>query len=65
MAEDDGQRRSVPSDVVERFRRVSGGLRILVVAEDWCPDSVNAVPYIAGLASSASVPLRIVDRTAR
>jgi hypothetical protein len=52
----------VPLDMVERFRRVSRGLRILVVAEDWCPDSVNAVPYIAGLASSASVPLRIVDR---
>jgi len=53
---------SVPSDVIERFRRASGGLRIIAVAEDWCPDSVNALPYIASLASSASVPLRIVDR---
>jgi hypothetical protein len=52
----------LPPDMVERFRRVSAGLRILVVAEDWCPDSVNVVPYIAGLASSVSVPLRIVDR---
>jgi hypothetical protein len=49
-------------DLVERFRRVSFGLRLLVVAEDWCPDSVNVVPYIARLASSVSVPLRIVGR---
>jgi len=53
----------VPPDLVDRFRRVSSGLRILVVAEDWCPDSVNALPYVAGLAASLPVPLRIVDRT--
>jgi hypothetical protein len=52
----------LPPDLVERFRRVSAGLRILVVAEDWCPDSVNTVPYIAELASSVSVPLRILGR---
>jgi hypothetical protein len=53
----------VPSDMLARFKRAAGGLRILVVAEDWCPDSVNALPYVAALASSAAVPLRIVDRT--
>jgi hypothetical protein len=54
---------AVPADIVARFKRVSNGLRILVVAEDWCPDSVIAVPYVARLAAAASVPLRIVDRT--
>jgi hypothetical protein len=52
-----------PSTMIERLKRVSGGLRLLIVAEDRCPDSVNAVPYIAALASSASVPLRILNRT--
>jgi hypothetical protein len=50
-------------DAVERFRRVSSGVRILVVAEDWCPDSVNVVPYVAELSRAAAVPLRIVNRT--
>ncbi len=43
-------------DMVERFKRASAGLRVLIVAEDWCPDSVNVVPYIAALASSVSAP---------
>jgi hypothetical protein len=53
---------NVPADIVERFRRASSGLRLLVVAEDWCPDSVNSVPFIAAAAASADVRLRIVDR---
>ena len=52
----------VEPDVLVRVDRVSRNLRLLVVAEDWCPDSVNAVPYIAKLASRLSIPLRIVDR---
>ena len=31
------------------------GLRLLVVAEDWCSDSVNTVPYLATLATRAGV----------
>lgn len=50
-------------DDARRFRRASGGLRLLVVAEDWCPDSLNALPHVAQLASAASVPLAIVDRS--
>jgi Thioredoxin len=37
--------------LVERFRRVGGDLRLLIVAEDWCPDSVHTVPYVAALAA--------------
>jgi hypothetical protein len=48
--------------MVERFRRVGGDLRLLIVAEDWCPDSVHTVPYVAALAAQAGVDMRIVDR---
>ena len=53
----------VAPDDVERFQRVSAGVRLLVVAEDWCPDSANVVPHVAELARSAGVPLRLVNRT--
>ncbi len=46
----------------QRFRRVGGDLRLLIVAEDWCPDSVHTVPYVAALAARAGVDMRIVDR---
>jgi hypothetical protein len=48
--------------MVERFRRVGGDLRLLIVAEDWCPDSVHTVPYVAALAAQAGVDMKIVDR---
>jgi hypothetical protein len=51
------------SDAVERFRSISADVRLLLVAEDWCPDSANVVPYVAELARTAGVPLRIVNRT--
>ena len=55
---------TVPANLTERMARVAPGLRLLVVAQDWCVDSVNTVPYIARLAASAGIPVRIVDRTA-
>ena len=33
-----------------------------MIAEDWCSDSVFTVPYVAQLASSAGVALRVVNR---
>ena len=56
-------RTDIPSDLVVRLKRVSGGLRFLIVAEDWCPDSVNTVPYVVRLGALAGVETRIVDRT--
>lgn len=50
------------SEAVARFARAARGLQLLVVAEDWCPDSVNAVPHVAMLAKLAAVPLVIFDR---
>ena len=53
---------TVAPDLVERVRRAGRDLKVLVVAEDWCPDSAHSVPYVARLASLAHVPFRIVDR---
>ena len=52
----------VDPDVVERFARAAKGLQVLVVAEDWCPDSAYAVPYVAHMAGLAGVSLRVVNR---
>ena len=44
--------KSQPSeDWVSRARSLAGNYRLLVVAVDACSDSVNTIPYIAGLVS--------------
>lgn len=53
--------RSVPAALVDRLRKVGAGLRLLVVAEDWCSDSVNSVPYLGTLAAKAGVEMRVVN----
>ena len=40
---------TVPDGLLARARAVSGHWRLLVVAEDWCSDSVNTIPYLARL----------------
>ena len=47
--------------MVERFRRVGGDLRLLIVAKDWCPTPCIR-SYVAALAAQAGVDMRIVDR---
>jgi hypothetical protein len=54
----------MPPDAVNRLKRVREGLRVLIVAEDSCPDSVHTVPYIANVAAAAGVDVRIVDLAA-
>jgi len=50
------------SAMVARVAAVSGQWRILAVAEDWCGDSANTVPYLARLVEQApNLELRIVD----
>lgn len=56
--------RDIPPDAVDRLTRVRDGLRFLIVAEDWCPDSVYTVPFIVNLAAAAGVDVRIIDRRA-
>jgi hypothetical protein len=55
-------RTDLPDDAAYRLKRVRDGLRVLIVAEDWCADSVHTVPYIANLAAAVSLDLRIVNR---
>lgn len=56
--------RPVPEALVNRLKAAGTGLRLLVVAEDWCSDSVNTVPYLASLAARAGVELRVVNSQA-
>jgi len=53
--------RDVPVDLVTRFKKAGAGLRLLVVAEDWCSDSVNSVPYLGTLATKAGVDMRVIN----
>jgi hypothetical protein len=46
-------------DAAESDRRE---LFILAATEDWCGDSANVLPYIARLADTIHVPMRIVRR---
>jgi hypothetical protein len=55
---------TAPLEFIERAKAASHGLQLVIVAEDWCPDSVYTVPYVARLARSSSIPLRILDRLA-
>jgi hypothetical protein len=53
---------SAPIEFIERATAASRGLRLVVVTEDWCPDSAYTVPYVASLARASSIPLRILNR---
>ena len=52
-------------DAVARARALLDRRRILVVAEDWCADSLNTVPYVAKLVDAAPdrLELRVIDST--
>jgi hypothetical protein len=57
--------RAAPStEMVERLRAAGAGLRILVIGEAACSDSVSTMPYVAKLAEQAGVDLRIVGKSA-
>lgn len=52
----------VPDALLARVRSIPGLWRLLVVAEEWCGDSANTIPYIAKLVQRASnLDLRIID----
>ncbi len=54
----------VPPAFVERLNAASGDWRLLAVAEVWCADSANSVPYLSRLAdASRTLHLRVVDST--
>jgi hypothetical protein len=53
-------------DLVTRMRALPDQRLILVVAEDWCSDSLNTVPYVARLVDGAPerLSVRIIDSKA-
>ena len=53
--------RDVPAALVDRLKKVGTGLKILAIAEDWCSDSVNSVPYLGTLAGKAGVDMRVIN----
>lgn len=54
------ERTRIEPEVVER---VDGPFRLLVLAEDWCGDAVNTVPWIARLAEqSDQLEVRVLRR---
>jgi hypothetical protein len=55
-------RNTIKPEMTERLKAAGADLQILVIAEAACSDSVNVVPYLAKLASSAGVELRIVSK---
>ncbi len=55
----DGQ---VPDALATRAGAVGGRWNLLVVAEDWCGDSVNTIPYLARLAEAVDgLDMRVID----
>lgn len=57
-------RATVPPPLAARMTRAGESLELIVVAQDWCLDSVNTIPYVARLAEAAGVPMHVVDRAA-
>jgi len=53
--------RDVSAVLIGRFRKAGSELRLLVIAEDWCSDSVNSIPYLGTLAAKASVDMRVIN----
>src|SRR5262249_17940334 len=53
----------IPSPaIVSRAKAVPGLWKVLAVAEDWCKDSANTIPYIARLIEELpALELRIVS----
>ncbi len=54
----------VPDALRTRMTALRGSWRLLVVAEDWCGDSANTIPYVAKLADVAgNLDMRIINST--
>ena len=52
----------VTGEQLGRAGRVDGVWRLLVVAEDWCGDSANTIPYVARLVEQTqSLDMRVVS----
>lgn len=62
--EDNYRQGAADSALVARARAVPGEWRIVAVAEDWCGDSANTVPYLVRLAEAVpAISVRIANST--
>lgn len=54
---------AVSTELVQRARALPVRRRLLVIAEDWCGDSAQSVPYLAKLVDAApdTLEMRIVN----
>jgi acetyl esterase/lipase len=53
---------SISDSLLVRARSVGGAWRLLAIAEDWCGDSANTIPYLARLVEAVpGLELRVVD----
>lgn len=58
-------RARVPTDLLTRANAIGGAWKFLVLADDWCGDAVNSLPYVARLAHSViDWDIRILSREA-
>lgn len=59
------RRADTPDEFVARVEATRDKWHLLVLAEDWCGDAVNVLPFVAKLADAASnLDLRILGRDA-
>ncbi len=55
---------AIPDAAAERMRAIRTPLRVLVVAEEGCGDSMNSLPYLVRLVALApDIQLRVVNST--
>jgi len=55
-------RSALDPETIDRVRALSGAWRLLVVAEDWCGDSANTIPYLARLVEAADgLNMKVID----
>lgn len=56
-------RARVPEDFLQRVRHLRGKWHLLALAEEWCGDGANTLPYLAKLAEATpDLVLRILSR---
>lgn len=52
----------IPDSLLARAHAVEGTWHLLAVAEDWCGDSANTIPYLARLAELVDgLDMRVID----
>jgi len=52
----------VPDATLQRARKIDGTWHLLVVAEDWCGDSANTIPYLARLVEQVdNLDMRVIN----